>query len=194
MNTATVVKITPKGGYDGQFGYMYTFEVELDDNITGEASSKSETPPYKPGTQIWYEIKSTDPKYGHKLKISTKPPQGQQANPRPVSQPRQANPATSVSKPVKTQGTASNGAPTASVVHPATAGCAFKAAVDVFQKEGLSVGSEVYDFEVWRLASRYVRILQDLEAGKLAQPKAVQQAMQQAAEAGFVPQDDDVPF
>lgn len=78
MKQAKVKHLQGNGGYNSSHGYMYTFECTVEEPdgtlTTGEVGSKGERPPYAIGDDIWYEIKTTHPQYGHKLKVTKTPP------------------------------------------------------------------------------------------------------------------------
>lgn len=88
MKQAKVKHLQGNGGYNSSHGYMYTHECTVEETdgtlITGEVASKGESPPYVIGDDIWYEIKTTHPQYGHKLKV-TKTPPDQHGAPRPAA-------------------------------------------------------------------------------------------------------------
>lgn len=85
MVQAQIESIQGKGDWKGQHGTMYTFEIAFNDGTVGEANSKSETPPYKVGDEVWYEVKSNNERWGKKLKVSKTAPQAgfQQFQPNP---------------------------------------------------------------------------------------------------------------
>lgn len=187
MIAKKITSITPNGKPWGEppNGPLYPFKLEFDDGMVGVANSKSQTPPYKVGDTVGVEVTGQDARGNSKLKIDRKWPSmnpGATGSAFTPSQPQ---------NPVKSTESASNAVPQSSI-HPATAGCAFKAAVDAICKD--DVGTQEYYKRVHEVASGYVRILQALEAGKLAQPKAVQQAVEQAKAAGFTPDSDEPPF
>lgn len=88
MKQAKVKHLQGNGGYNSSHGYMYTHECTVEEAdgtlITGEVASKGERPPYVIGDDIWYEIKTTHPQYGHKLKV-TKTAPDQHVAPRPAA-------------------------------------------------------------------------------------------------------------
>ncbi len=77
MTKTTIKTIQANGTWEGKFGVMYQFEVELEDSTVGEVNAKTETPPYAVGSTVWYEVKG-ETKYGKKLKITTSDPNQQQ--------------------------------------------------------------------------------------------------------------------
>jgi hypothetical protein len=76
MTKTTIKAIQSNGTWEGKYGVMYQFEVELEDSTVGEVNAKTETPPYAVGSTVWYEIKG-ETKYGKKLKITTSDPDQQ---------------------------------------------------------------------------------------------------------------------
>ena len=80
MKETKIKSIQANGTWDGQYGTMYQFEVELEDGTVGEANSKSQTPPYSQGSTVWYDVKA-ETKYGKKLKITTSNPNAHQQKP-----------------------------------------------------------------------------------------------------------------
>lgn len=73
-------------------------------------------------------------------------------------------PSTQASEPVKSQGNGVSGAPTAQYVHGATVGMAINQACQNLTH----LGNDLTEDDVWRLASRLIRVAQKLEAGNLA--------------------------
>jgi len=83
MQKAQIESIQGKGDWKGKYGTMYTFEIAFNDGTVGEANSKSETPPYAVGDEVYYEVLSNNERWGKKLKVSKNPPQ-QGFTPRPA--------------------------------------------------------------------------------------------------------------
>tara|TARA_R110000787_G_scaffold43672_2_gene106967 strand:- start:2660 stop:3073 length:414 start_codon:yes stop_codon:yes gene_type:complete len=69
MATSKIASITKtENTWQGQSGTMYDYEVSLEDNTTGIASSTSaEAPPYVEGDEVEYT--KTENKFGVKLRI-----------------------------------------------------------------------------------------------------------------------------
>jgi len=72
MTTSKIRSITPGKAFVYKQGPMagettFTFRIVLEDNVIGEAASKSTTPPYAVGDMVEYE--ATPGQYGNKLKI-----------------------------------------------------------------------------------------------------------------------------
>jgi len=70
--TSKIRSITPGNSFVFKNGPMagqtaFTFKVLFEDNVVGEANSKSANPPYAVGDMVEYE--STPGQYGNKLKI-----------------------------------------------------------------------------------------------------------------------------
>ena len=67
--SGTIKNIEPDGGYQGQNGYIYTFQLTIRDGnkeATGQIGSKSQTYPVKVGEQISVEM--TDTEHGVRFK------------------------------------------------------------------------------------------------------------------------------
>lgn len=78
MNQCKIIKITPDGKpWDSQYGKMYPFYVVFEDGAAGTTNSKSETPPYKVGDEVGYDITGATPKGVPKLKITRNPKPGE---------------------------------------------------------------------------------------------------------------------
>tara|TARA_R110001599_G_scaffold97678_2_gene251794 strand:+ start:445 stop:978 length:534 start_codon:yes stop_codon:yes gene_type:complete len=77
MIETKIKTIQANGTWEGKYGTMYQFEVEMEDSTVGEANAKTPTPPYSVGSTVWYDVKG-ETKYGKKLKISTSDPNQQQ--------------------------------------------------------------------------------------------------------------------
>jgi hypothetical protein len=84
MVQAQIESIQGKGDWKGKYGTMYTFEISFNDGTVGEANSKSETPPYGVGDEVYYEVLSNNERWGKKLKVSKNPPQQGGYQPRPT--------------------------------------------------------------------------------------------------------------
>lgn len=56
MTQTTITQVQGMGHYDGQYGRMFKYTVSLADGVEGEASSKSQPPPWKEGDTVWYEV------------------------------------------------------------------------------------------------------------------------------------------
>ncbi len=73
MNPATVTSVTFKNEWTGQFGTMYTFTYVLHTargEVVGDANHKTPQSPFNPGDQIEYEIVSSHPQHGDKIKVA----------------------------------------------------------------------------------------------------------------------------
>ncbi len=73
MNKSKIDELVGNGTWEGQYGMMYSFNIRLEDGTEGEVNSKSETPPYGVGDDVWYEVKQ-ETAFGKKLKVSTQDP------------------------------------------------------------------------------------------------------------------------
>ena len=163
MTTSKIRSITPGKSFVYKQGPMagetaFTFKINLEDNVTGEATSKSTNPPYAVGDMVEYE--ATPGQYGNKLKIKkvggftgnyapgTTPaqagPQAQQGH----SQPQQA--------PPKQWGGANVGMRTGMAVN-----CAIRAigSMDYTTKEAQA--------KLWKTASVIFRCAESMENGKI---------------------------
>ena len=87
MIQATLSSLQGNGTWTTNQGkLMYAFHVQLSDGVAGECNSISETPPYKVGDNVYYEIKGQSPKGTPRLKVSTSPPfQGTAQSPKPTN-------------------------------------------------------------------------------------------------------------
>jgi hypothetical protein len=76
MTEATITQVTGAGTWDSPNGILYKFAYSFDDGITITAQHKTETPRFKEGEKVGYEITKTN-QYGslgkvHKLEaVST---------------------------------------------------------------------------------------------------------------------------
>lgn len=86
MKQATLSSLQGNGTWNTNQGkLMYAFHVQLSDGVAGECNSISETPPYKVGDNVYYEIKGQSPKGTPRLKVSTSPPFQGTARQQPVN-------------------------------------------------------------------------------------------------------------
>ena len=80
QKTGIIQNIVPDGGYDGQSGYVNTFQMTIQTDaglVTGQIGTKSQQYPKNIGDEIIVEVKETP--YGIRLKkINPKFAQGQQ--------------------------------------------------------------------------------------------------------------------
>jgi len=65
-----ITAIEPRGSWEGKYGKMYSFKVLFEDGQSLEVNAKSDTPPYKVGDLMQYQVLSDDPKFGAKGKVS----------------------------------------------------------------------------------------------------------------------------
>ena len=65
---STIKNIESKGSWQGQYGTMYSFNVTFQNDEVLEVNSKTETPPYKVGDIVDYEVTKAG-KYGKQGKI-----------------------------------------------------------------------------------------------------------------------------
>lgn len=136
MNIAKIVSIKPDGKpWESQYGVMYPFYLVFDDHQTGQVNSKSESPAYKVGDMVGYDVTGNTPKGIAKLKITRnpKPGEGKVTSPGPIDS---SNPdleaAPSNSQPRPSPQTPNPGNGQGSPVNGQTVGMAVKAAVDIW--------------------------------------------------------------
>ena len=93
MKTARITSITPDGEFDTSFGHLWAFIVALDDGTEGQANCKKNTPPFRVGDSVGYEVTGTSPQGTTKLKIDRKFGQtaGTAPQVRQAQAPRQQN-------------------------------------------------------------------------------------------------------
>jgi hypothetical protein len=155
---------------------MYSFMVTFSDGTMGGANAMNQKPAWAEGDTVGYDISGKDNRGQNKLKIDRKAAQQigitQTPSQAAAQAPLQANMGHSPAIPG---------------IHPATAGCAFKASVEVLGKPTpLAIEDGSYAKAVWELASQFVRVLYKLETGKLA-PKIGTAVTDALKEAGFTP-------
>jgi hypothetical protein len=138
MNIAKIVSIKPDGKpWESQYGMMYPFYIIFDDHQTGTVNSKSETPAYKVGDMVGYDLNGNTPKGVAKLKITRnpKPGEGTVTSPGPMDSSNPDLEAAPHARPVQGIRPSST---TAAVEMPhtplngQTVGMAVKAAVDIW--------------------------------------------------------------
>ena len=92
--SGNIANVVPEGGYQGQFGYVYTFQmtIQTPDGAykTGQIGSKSQVYPLVSGAPISVEVssyqgttrfKKFDPQYGQPSQGQSPPQQSQQGPP-----------------------------------------------------------------------------------------------------------------
>jgi len=89
MKTGTIETVQGNGGYDSDYGYIFTFEYKMDNGDFGVAGHKSDTPKYNPGDQVHYELKDTA--HGNKIKFVNPEHQETPAPSKPQAAPQSAN-------------------------------------------------------------------------------------------------------
>jgi len=187
---ARITNIAPTGSWTGQHGLMYSFDVEFDDGMAGQANSKSPNPPYQIGDDMDYQQAGVTPKGQNKLKIQkpedagghpARPPQRQAPAPRPAAQQPRTAPAMALG----------------ASIHPATVGMGVKEALglhsQVLRPEDLAVAIQdpIWWGKVEVTASRIIKISLALEKGQRATvPPAPRPAPPPPAPVA----DEDVPF
>jgi len=68
MTEATITQVTGAGTWDSPNGILYKFAYSFDDGITITAQHKTETPRFKEGEKVGYEITKTN-QYGSLGKV-----------------------------------------------------------------------------------------------------------------------------
>ena len=68
MTEATITQVTGAGTWDSPNGLLYKFAYSFDDGITLTAQHKTETPRFKVGEKVGYEITQTN-QYGSLGKV-----------------------------------------------------------------------------------------------------------------------------
>jgi|32_taG_2_1085360.scaffolds.fasta_scaffold09285_4 hypothetical protein len=68
MTEATITQVTGAGTWDSPNGILYKFAYSFDDGITLTAQHKTETPRFKEGEKVGYEITKTN-QYGSLGKV-----------------------------------------------------------------------------------------------------------------------------
>src|SRR6478609_9354236 len=122
MRICKITNIKPDGKpWESQYGLMYPFYIVLEDGGAGTANSKTETPAYKVGDAVGYDITGHSPKGVPKLKITRNPKPGEgtvwvpdthpdleaaPVAPQRSIAPREGAPFFKEPNPVKTQGNA----------------------------------------------------------------------------------------
>lgn len=170
MNQCKIVSIKPDGKpWDSQYGKMFPFYIVMEDGAAGTTNSKSETPPYKVGDEVGYEINGATPRGVPKLKITRNPKPGEAtytgggathpdleaARPHNPPQNRPAAPTYTQTSPA--HGNAVNGQ---------TVGMAVKAAVDIHLKiRGTGAWGEEDAVTVEAIARDIVAISERIQSG-----------------------------
>lgn len=180
MRICKITSIKPDGKpWESQYGMMYPFYVVLEDGGAGTVNSKSETPAYRQGDSVGYDVTGHTPKGVPKLKITRNPKPGEGTVWVPDTHPdleaakapterREPPPKIDyrgAQAPVKTQGNA---------IHGATVGGALARAVDIFLHgcpRGEPVDWRPLSVElVERITRDLVSIQQRVESGEQPPP------------------------
>jgi len=88
MKEATITQITGNGTWESKYGTLYQFEVTFDDDVLLKVNAKTETPPYKVGDKVTYNV-TKETQYGKQGKIQ-KEGQGSYTKSAPMSPDRDA--------------------------------------------------------------------------------------------------------
>lgn len=208
MNIAKILQIEPNGNpFTNAHGTMYPWIVTFDDQMSGEANTKSQQPAYRVGDVVGYEQTGSSPRGTPKLKIdrnaAQNAPQGSY-RPGPAKSPRSSQ--------------SDYTAPAAQLltIPGQTVGMAMKEAIGLSISAFRNTSTEAPDIgspEFWEMvhiaASDIIRVSQMLERGHLA-PSAKARATPQPARTPVPPPrqrqpepyapanqeqlDEDVPF
>ena len=60
MSVSKIKTLSPNGGYTSKNGYLYKHVIEFEDGQILNVASKTQTPPYKVGDVMVYEIKGNN--------------------------------------------------------------------------------------------------------------------------------------
>ncbi len=192
MRICKITNIKPDGKpWESQYGMMYPFYVVLEDGGAGTANCKTETPAYKVGETVGYDVTGNSPKGAPKLKITRNPKPGEgtvwvpdthpdleaanmsaryneaaqrQADPQTVPQSGYARMAASTGLG-RQNASAASGTP----VNGQTVGMAVKAAVDIFiaRNVGVKGPMEAQDWEdIENAALKIVSMSERIQSGE----------------------------
>lgn len=207
-NIAVISAIKPNGAsYDftppnAPTTKLYPFLVYFEDNTHGSVNSKSETPPYRVGESVGYEVTGNF-KGVSKLKITR--------NPQQQGQPAKWTPPAPVTKPFPKlpQTDADFDAAYVESIKPvfgATVGMAMNQAIEILtsslthDERVERISNPVFWGSVHEVASDVIRVARELEEGRLApSPKERTNRLLGASkgQGGASPRDDetlDPPF
>lgn len=74
MKISEVKRIQGNGTWDSSHGLMYKFEVEMTDGTVLNVNAKSQTPPYKEGDKVEYQV-TKETQYGKQGKVKKYDPE-----------------------------------------------------------------------------------------------------------------------
>lgn len=157
-----ITNIEPRGSFQGSNGLMYKFQVTFADGMSGEANSKSQTPPYRIGEQANYEqtrVYQGNPclKIGKPNQPGAAPaPQQYQAPQQYAPQPA---PAPAYQPPPQTPPNPTQWRPNGQSV-----GMAIVQACEFLRSSGTGFDKH----KAWQVASDILRLGHKLELGQLA--------------------------
>ena len=169
MSISRIISINPAGTWQSSYGPMYSFDVEFEDGTRGQVNAKSQTPAYRVGSEMDYQITGVTPKGQNKLKLQKPDPN----TPAPAYNPppeRSAPPARPAPAPQPPR-TATETAP-AGPVNGATVGFAMKEAIGLHAGvlTGPDLANALTDPVFWAkiesTAARIIAISRGLEQGK----------------------------
>tara|TARA_R100000322_G_scaffold156124_1_gene115538 strand:- start:1252 stop:1518 length:267 start_codon:yes stop_codon:yes gene_type:complete len=69
MAKSKIIKVSGNGSWTGQYGTFFTFEYEFEDGTIGLANHQTDTPKYKEGDFVEYEISGQDKMGNKKIKF-----------------------------------------------------------------------------------------------------------------------------
>jgi hypothetical protein len=157
MSIEKIAAIEPKGSFESTFGTMFAFAYSFESGMEGDASHKTQQPPFRPGQQVEVTI-TGDFKGRSKIKVAR--PEGARGSPsfqQPVAATISGNVPVTLVPGVST------------TIHGATVGCCLKMANDDL-REAHTDKLDDHDFcakWMWKRGSAYLRAYQALEGGKL---------------------------
>ena len=67
---AKIKSVQGNGTWEGNYGLMYSFDIELSDGVSGVANGKTQEYRFKVGDDVEYELKGKTPQGVNKLTIS----------------------------------------------------------------------------------------------------------------------------
>lgn len=74
MKISEVKRITGNGTWESSHGLMYKFEVEMQDGTILNVNAKSQTPPYKEGDKVEYQV-TKETNFGKQGKVKKYDPE-----------------------------------------------------------------------------------------------------------------------
>ena len=175
MSISRIISINPAGTWQSSYGPMYSFDVEFEDGTRGQVNAKSQTPAYRVGSEMDYQITGVTPKGQNKLKLQKPDPNtpAPAYNPPPERSAPPARPAPAA-QPARTATETAPGGP----VNGQTVGMALNNALTLHGRcfDGPDLANALTDPVFWAkiesTAARIIAISRGLEAGRPAKPVA----------------------